>query len=180
MDENQKYAHYVFCQYLGTYTLFLKTHFFDMYVFLIENRIKFLKPQLSFFQKFTFIFLRNYQSSRKYYYWRPMPHRRPTCLIGDLLETYTPSDTNIPHLRPTFPNGDRHSPSETDMPVESNHNLNSYISKYTSACRSPIRECPFRRISNEACRGPRYSMSRSLMGLQSGKSVSDGSPMVLQ
>ena len=67
-------------------------------------------------------------------------HRRPTCIIGDPLETSTcfigdryapsetvmldwrpirdrsvPSETNIPFWRPI---GERHAPLETDMPVK--------------------------------------------------------------
>ena len=38
------------------------------------------------------------------------------------------------HWRPTYPNRDRHAsgdPSESNMPAESNWNLNTYIFKYT-------------------------------------------------
>ena len=54
-----------------------------------------------------------FTSSRKYYY-----YRRPTCLIGDL---------DMLHRRLTSPIGDRHAPSETDMPAEPNRNFNTLI-----------------------------------------------------
>ena len=60
-----------------------------------------------------------------------IPHRRPSCLIGD------PSETNVPHRRPT-------------------------------SLRSIIRM------------GLQWSMSRSLMGLKSGRLVSNGSPIGLR
>ena len=53
-----------------------------------------------------------------------MPHRRLTSLIGD------PSETDILHRRQTCPIQDQHSfgdLTETNMPVESNRNLNIYM-----------------------------------------------------
>ena len=88
-------------------------------------------------------------------------HRRPKCLIGDLDMLYrrptfpigvrhAPSETDLSDRRPI---GDRHAPSEkdmpdwrpirdrhvcgdpseTNMPAESNRNLNTYTFKYTYA-----------------------------------------------
>ena len=86
-------------------------------------------------------------SSRKYHYYQKpirdlsethMPHRRPTCLIGD--------------------------PSEINMPAESNPNLNTDILKYSLFYilfayfiywNNIFGHVGFRWVSDEACRGLR-------------------------
>ena len=93
-----------------------------------------------------------------------MPHRRLTCLIGD------PSETDIPDRRPTYPIGDQHVPSETDMPVETHRSptclltpigIMTHIVKFTYF--SILKKC---KDSNQAC--------WSLMGLRLGMSVFNG------
>ena len=51
-----------------------------------------------------------------------MLHRRLTCPIRD---RHAPSETDMPHRRPTFPIG--------DMPAESNRNFNSFKYSYFHA-----------------------------------------------
>ena len=87
-------------------------------------------------EQFTGKINESIQISRKYYYCprhrhasseTDMPHRRTTCPIGD---RHAPSETNIPDRSPTCPFGDWHAckdPSNTNMPAESNRNLNAYI-----------------------------------------------------
>ena len=92
-----------------------------------------------------------------------------------------------PHLRLTYPSG-------TNMPAESNWNLNIYMFKYSYfhilfaylyTCRYPMGCRSDMSVSNEACRfqiGLRWSMSRFPIGLRSGMSVSDQacrSPIVI-
>ena len=109
-----------------------------------------------------------------------------TCLIGD------PQKTDMPHQRTTYPIGDQLAPSETDMPAESNWNLNTlylnirvniYLLIYihvglrwvvNQACQYPMGHISFRWVSDQAC--------RSLIGLRSGLSVFDQasrSPIVI-
>ena len=60
--------------------------------------------------------------------WRPtcptetdMPDRRP-------IRLHAPPETDMQDRKPI---GDQHAPLETNMPVESNRNINTYIFKYT-------------------------------------------------
>ena len=137
-----------------------------------------------------------------------MPHRRPTCPIGD---RHAPSETDMPHRRPICPIGDRYAcgdPWETNMPAKSDKNVNTYLVKYINffftfcllICiywknvRTPIRHACWSLIRNVGLRsnmpvsdgslishvGLRWISYRSTMGLRSGMLVSDGSPRGLR
>ena len=91
-----------------------------------------------------------------------MLHRRPTCLIGD------PSETDMPHRRPTY--------LLSLIGISTHLNILFFIyfllnyicilEQYIGACRLQM--------------SIRLSMWMSLMGLRSGMSVSDGSPLGLR
>ena len=110
--------------------------------------------------------------------------------IGDSPETHwrpirDPLETDMPDRRLI---GDWHTPSETNMPGESNWNVNTfkysyfyilfaylYIGIIYGACRFQLGlrwSMSTVEVSNKACRSP--------MGLRSGMSVSDGSPIGLR
>ena len=104
-------------------------------------------------------------------------HWRPTCLIGDQ------SETDMPDRRPI---GDRHSLLETDMPAESN--WNSHLFKFTyfyiicaylhwNNVRTLIRHVNLQWAFNYACRSPMCLLLGMYVGLRSGMSVSDQSPI---
>ena len=56
--EKQEITHYVFCQHLGTETIFSKSHFCDRFVFNWSFNLNEKNSLLNFFFKFLFIFLR--------------------------------------------------------------------------------------------------------------------------
>ena len=126
-----------------------------------------------------------------------MPHRRPTFFIGDRL---APSETDMPHRKPTCPIWDQHAfgdPSETNIPAESNRNLNTYIFKYTyfyihtfclfiyvyrNKVRTLFRHVSLWWVSDQSCRslmGHVFSNGSPIRqdGLRSSMSISDGVPI---
>ena len=100
-------------------------------------------------------------------------YRRLTRLIGDLDMLYRrltcPIGYDIPDWRPIE---DRHAPSETDMPAESNRNFKTF--KYSNFYiflliyiywNTILGHVGFRWVSDEAFRGLRWVSDRSPIGL---------------
>ena len=124
-------------------------------------------------------------------------HRRS---IGDLTEIDKPYrrpiwDINMLHRRPIW---NRHAPSETDMYKNKQIVYKIYIFKFRldsagmlvvdgspQTCRSPMGHVSLWWVFDLECWSPMghvglwWNMSRSMMGLRLGRSVSNGSPIII-